>query len=101
MTELSRRGFLETSTAAGLALAAPGLLRCAANERLNVAILGPGGRGRALLKNFFGVCKEHNAELVRRLRPLAAQPRAARPTSSRKRPARSRSNSPRSTTCWP
>src|SRR5438552_9694756 len=62
---LSRRNFLGTSAVAGLALAAPTVLRAEKpNERLTVGIVGPGGRGRGLLKTFFDVCKDHKADLV-------------------------------------
>src|SRR5437867_7185426 len=57
---LSRRGFLGTAaslTAANYAHAA------GANERLAVGIVGPGGRGRSVMKTFFGQQKEGNAEL--------------------------------------
>ena len=66
--ELSRRGFLETTGATGLALA--GLTAAAAegapdaNQRLSVGIVGPGGRGSGLLRTFFQVCKEGQAELT-------------------------------------
>ncbi len=64
-TNLSRRDFLGTSAAAGLALALPAGARAAgANERLSVGIVGPGGRGRALMKTFFDVAKEGKAELT-------------------------------------
>jgi predicted dehydrogenase len=59
-SSLSRRTFLGAS-AAGLALG--GVAR-AAGERLSVGIVGPGGRGRGLLKTFFAVCKDHPAELT-------------------------------------
>lgn len=42
---LSRRGFLGTAAASGLVLAQGGPASCAANERLQVAIVGLGGRG--------------------------------------------------------
>jgi predicted dehydrogenase len=62
---LSRRTFLETSAAAGLALTAPAVLRAETpNERFSVGIVGPGGRGRGLLKTFFDVCKDHKADLT-------------------------------------
>jgi predicted dehydrogenase len=61
----SRRDFLGASAVAGLALATPALHAArGANERLQVGILGPGGRGRSLLKTFFDVGKEHQAELA-------------------------------------
>jgi predicted dehydrogenase len=64
---LSRRDFLGTSTtaAAGLALSAASSARAAGgNERLSVGIVGPGGRGRSLMKTFFDVSKEGKAELT-------------------------------------
>lgn len=57
---LSRRAFLGCTTA-GLALAAAGR---APNDRLAVGIVGPGGRGRSLLKTFFDVQGECKADLV-------------------------------------
>jgi predicted dehydrogenase len=67
--ELSRRGFLETNaTMASLTLAgmtAVGADRAAgANQRLSVGIVGPGGRGTGLLRTFFGVCRDSQAELT-------------------------------------
>ena len=51
----SRRTFLKTSAVAGTALAAPGFLRARnANEKLNIAIIGAGGRGGANLKGVEG-----------------------------------------------
>ncbi|MBP3957899.1 Gfo/Idh/MocA family oxidoreductase [Gemmata sp. G18] len=51
----SRRTFLKTSAAAGAALAAPGFLRARnANEKLNIAIIGSGGRGAANLNGVAG-----------------------------------------------
>lgn len=51
----SRRTFLKTSAVAGAALAAPGFLRARnANEKLNIAIIGAGGRGGANLKGVEG-----------------------------------------------
>jgi predicted dehydrogenase len=50
MSRLSRRTFLK-ATAAGAALAAPSFLRArGANEKLNIAMIGSGGRGGANLK---------------------------------------------------
>ncbi|VTS01284.1 oxidoreductase : Putative dehydrogenase OS=Singulisphaera acidiphila (strain ATCC BAA-1392 / DSM 18658 / VKM B-2454 / MOB10) GN=Sinac_6980 PE=4 SV=1: TAT_signal: GFO_IDH_MocA [Gemmata massiliana] len=51
----SRRTFLKTSAAAGAALTAPGFLRARnANEKLNIAIIGAGGRGAANLNGVAG-----------------------------------------------
>jgi predicted dehydrogenase len=58
MNDLTRRTFLGAS-AAVTARAAAGPA-----ERLSVGIVGPGGRGRGLLNNFFRVCKAHGAELT-------------------------------------
>jgi predicted dehydrogenase len=55
---LTRRHFLRSTTLAGAAaLAAPAVLRASPgglspNERLNIAIIGVGGRGRAALQGF-------------------------------------------------
>jgi predicted dehydrogenase len=47
----SRRAFLKTSAVAASTLAVPGVLRArGANEKLNIAIIGSGGRGGANLK---------------------------------------------------
>ena len=54
---LSRRTLLKTSAVAATALAAPNYLRARnANERLNIAIIGSGGRGAA---NLNGVSSEN------------------------------------------
>src|SRR5437762_11018409 len=52
-THLNRRQFLRTTTAAGtLLLGAPALLRGKElNEKLNIAIIGAGGRGEANTKS--------------------------------------------------
>src|SRR5262245_17601468 len=64
-SSLSRRGFLSTAGTAAVSLSAASYARAAgANERLQVGIVGPGGRGRAILKTFFGVQKEGKADLV-------------------------------------
>lgn len=66
-SNLSRRDFLGTAVA-GTALAslsAASAARAAgSNERLSVGIVGPGGRGRSILKTFFDVHKEARAELT-------------------------------------
>lgn len=54
---LTRRRFLTTTASTGAALAAPGFLRArGANEKLNLAIVGTGGRGAA---NLAGVASEN------------------------------------------
>jgi predicted dehydrogenase len=51
MSRLSRRTFLKATAATGAALAAPSCLRArGANEKLNIAMIGSGGRGMANLK---------------------------------------------------
>lgn len=56
-TAPSRRAFLKASAGAASVLAAPGFLRArGANERLNVAVIGTGGRGAA---NLGGVASEN------------------------------------------
>ena len=51
----SRRTFLKTSAAAATALAAPMFIRArGANEKLNIAIIGSGGRGGANLRGVEG-----------------------------------------------
>ncbi len=63
--DLSRRGFIGSATAAGLALgvtaAAPTKLP---GQRLSVGIVGPGGRGRSVLASFFQVAKDCGADLT-------------------------------------
>jgi predicted dehydrogenase len=62
---VSRRGFLGASATTGLALGAlAGRAGGAPAERLSVGIVGPGGRGRELLKTFFDVGKTEPAELT-------------------------------------
>src|SRR5262245_26277144 len=52
-----RRSFLRQTAAAGAALAAPAFLRArGANEKLNIAMIGSGGRGAA---NLAGVASEN------------------------------------------
>jgi predicted dehydrogenase len=54
-TPPSRRAFLKSSAVTASALAAPGFLRArGANEKLNIAIIGAGGRGAANLKGVEG-----------------------------------------------
>src|SRR5262249_40239440 len=58
----SRRTFLQASA---LGLAAVTASRAAgSNERLSVGMVGPGGRGRGLLRTFLRGCKADNAELT-------------------------------------
>jgi len=48
MTNLSRRSFMKTASAvAAGALIIPNFLRCAPGNRLNIAVIGVGGRGEA------------------------------------------------------
>jgi predicted dehydrogenase len=48
MTNLSRRSFMKTASAAAAgALIIPNFLRCAPSNRLNIAVIGVGGRGEA------------------------------------------------------
>ncbi len=65
---LSRRHFLASAAGTGSVLSsltASAYARAAgANERVAVGIVGPGGRGRNLLKTFFDVQKQARAELV-------------------------------------
>jgi len=75
---LSRRNFLSAGASAGL-LAVTAAGAAGSGDRLSLAILGPGGRGRSLMSTFHSVCKEHNAEftavcdLWSRNRDLAAE----------------------------
>jgi len=53
MTQLNRRGFLQSSLAAGAFLAGSGSSKLlAANEEINLAVIGLGGRGGAHLQMF-------------------------------------------------
>jgi len=48
MENLSRRSFFKTaSIATAGALVIPNLLRCSPNNRLNIAVIGVGGRGKS------------------------------------------------------
>jgi predicted dehydrogenase len=66
----SRREFLGATSAAAAGLACSGLALPAsarvagANDRLSVGIVGPGGRGHGLLRSFFDVAKDAQAELT-------------------------------------
>jgi predicted dehydrogenase len=61
-SELSRRSFLGTSSAGLLAVTAASA--AGSNDRLSVGIVGPGGRGRGILRDFLGVAKTSKAELT-------------------------------------
>jgi predicted dehydrogenase len=61
-TTLSRRHFLAAGSAGLMAVTAAHA--AGSGERLSVGIVGPGGRGRGLLKTFLAVCKGNNAELT-------------------------------------
>jgi predicted dehydrogenase len=64
---MNRREFLGASSAslvgAGLASATP-RVPTGPNDVLHVGIVGPGGRGTSLMKEFFGGAKEQNARLT-------------------------------------
>ncbi|HEY8505339.1 MAG TPA: Gfo/Idh/MocA family oxidoreductase, partial [Gemmataceae bacterium] len=82
-----RREFLRQAAAAGAVLGAPAFLRArGANERLNIAIIGSGGRGAANLR---GVASENIVALCDVYEPAVARaaqkyPKAARFTDFRK-----------------
>src|SRR5262245_22711413 len=69
-TPPSRRDFLATTgvAAAGVGLAgltaSAAVRKLGANERLSVGIVGPGGRGRGVLKTFFDERVEGKADLT-------------------------------------
>jgi predicted dehydrogenase len=59
---LSRRDFV---TAAGASLSAAAYAQTRGpNDRLRIAIVGPGGRGASLMRDFFQFAREMNAEMV-------------------------------------
>ena len=70
MPRLSRRTFLKATAATGAALAAPSFLRArGANEKLNIAMIGSGGRGMANLKgveteNIVALCDVNKAGIA-------------------------------------
>ena len=70
-TGSDRREFLRQTAAAGAVLAAPGFLRArGANDRLNIAIVGAGGRGAANLagvssENIVALCDVHRPAIDR------------------------------------
>jgi predicted dehydrogenase len=70
-TRTTRRTFLKTSAAAGVALTAPAFLRArGANEKLNIAMIGSGGRGGANLRqveseNIVALCDVDRAAVER------------------------------------
>ena len=57
-TRINRRGFLQTSTALGIATSTGALLKpsrvLGANERLNIGVIGVGGRGASDLAGVAG-----------------------------------------------
>ena len=67
-SSISRRRFLSRSTGVGAGLAVAGFPGIASarnvNNRINVGIVGPGGRGTSLLKNFFADNHRFNAHLT-------------------------------------
>ena len=67
-SSISRRRFLSRSAGAGAGLAVAGFPGIASarnvNNRINVGIVGPGGRGTSLLKNFFAHNNRFNAHLT-------------------------------------
>jgi len=60
---LSRRHWVAGAAAASLSAAAYGQA-AGANDRLRIAIVGPGARGASLMKDFFQLAREMNAEMV-------------------------------------
>ena len=69
----SRRDFLAAS--ATTVLAAATYARAAgSNERLSVGIVGPGGRGRSVMKTFINQGKTAQGRADGRLRHLEPQP---------------------------
>jgi predicted dehydrogenase len=70
MSRLSRRTFLKATAATTAALAAPSFLRArGANEKLNIAMIGSGGRGMANLRgveseNIVALCDVNKAGIA-------------------------------------
>ena len=67
-SSISRRSFLSRSAGAGAGLTLTGFPRTIrardVNDRINVGIVGPGGRGTSILKEFFRGNKNFNAHLT-------------------------------------
>ncbi len=67
-SSISRRSFLTRSTGMGAGLALTGFPAPISgrdvNDRINIGIVGPGGRGTSLMKEFFKHNQEFNADLV-------------------------------------
>ena len=65
---IHRRSFLSRSAGAGAGLALagfPGIISARnVNNRLNLGIVGPGGRGTGRLKRFFEISQQFNARLI-------------------------------------
>jgi predicted dehydrogenase len=61
-SQVSRRSFLGASSAGLLAVTAASA--AGSGERLSVGIVGPGGRGRGILRDFLRVAKDNQAELT-------------------------------------
>ncbi len=59
---LSRRSFIGASSAGLLAVTAASA--AGSTDRLSVGIVGPGGRGRGILRTFLGLAKDNRAELT-------------------------------------
>ncbi len=88
----SRRHFLAGSAASAAALAAPGILKAApgANDRIRVALIGAGGRGRGVLSTFLdnkdvdcvGLCDVDDAMLNRGLE-LVSKKRGQKPDTTK------------------
>lgn len=70
MKQITRRRFLSNSAVAGAGIAtlaaAPSaaLGRASRNDTLRVAIVGPGGRGQSLMREFFEFAKQYNAQMT-------------------------------------
>ena len=63
MADVTRRDFVK-STAAATALSAASYQRVmGANERLRIGIIGPGQRGKALMRNFYTWAQDMNAQM--------------------------------------
>ncbi len=63
MSDVTRRDFVKSAAAATAMTAASYSRVLGANDRLRIGIIGPGQRGRALMRNFYTWAADMNAEM--------------------------------------